>query len=1628
MNDWDILDLHFKDHKYPFTNHHLDSYREFIKNYIPKIIKDENPITMIKFNENANKNKEEYDESDINVKVDVYIGGENSDLIYIDHPITIENGIQKIITPNDARLKSITYDSHIYTDVVIKIKNKNGDLFEQTIEKVAIGSIPIMLHSDICILNNNGNKVLRELGECIYDGGGYFIIDGKEKVIIAQETETNNRLIVSHLNDDDDFSFKGKIKCSGETGESVLVPRMIEFYLVKTDGDVTENFSDNRGAIYVTLTSIEGKIPLFILFRALGIESDKDIYETIFGSDNTNVETSYFQNFIRPSIYNNFYVRESDKEKVYIYTQEQALEYIKFRCKFKEDKYVKYLLSADILPNISLFENKGKYLGYLVKEFINIAIGIKKESDRDNYYNKRIYISGILLAELFQQSYKRLKKTIRDTMDNIYYYNGWKNKDDYNDFITKDNIYRVIPNVLIADAFAKSLKGRWGLDVNENGESGKVQDLSRISYIGFLSHLRRVNMPIDRTIKVTAPHKLHSHQWGIMCPFESPDGEAIGYLKNLAFLAKVTAGTNPEYIRECLLDIGVIPIENYNLKLNRNITKVFINNTWFGLTNDPIRIMRTLRAYKRNALINILTSILWNNSTNEIMIYVDKGRAVRPLIILNNGKTNIFQNKYNNWFELIIGKYNNYKEKQRNEEIYYKDQYINPRTLDVFNKKSDEEILELLESDAAVIEYIDPQESDSCYIAMTKADINNFHTHLEINPSMMLSVVSGNIPMCNHNQSARNVFHAAQTKQAIGIYATNFNKRFDTFGYIQHYPQKAIINTRHAQYTGSDMMPNGANLIVAIMTYTGFNQEDSLIINKRSIERGLFHLSYYKTISESTKKINDYERVIFANPLKFKEKLKEEAEKNNKTFKNFDFKLKNARYDLLDDDGCIKEGSYIPKGQKAVIIGKILIKEVLRETKNGLFTEQEKVTMYIDQSIVSDDTYFGYVNKIHKDKKPNVADDIKVWKVRFMKIKIPEFGDKHSSRHGQKGVIGMILPEEQMPFTKDGVRPDLIVNPHAIPSRMTIGHLVECVYAKLCCLEGFLGDGTVYINLDYEKIYNQLEKYDFNSHGNEILYNGQTGKQMNTEIFIGPTYYFRLKHMVAEKINARGTGPTMQLTRQPTGGRRNAGGLRIGEMERDSLISHGISRFIKESMMERSDKYRWRVCNNCGTIPVYNSKIKNSYCKNCGNTQINTIETPYSFKLLNQEFEPMGVQIRYNCDNVDIPFEEHSDEIAESLFETKASFTIIEEEKEEKPKKTKVTFENKEEILKEIKKKFKTLKDYESLSIDVLKKILTFKKLKDVKEYLSELQTNEEEVSDDNKEEILKEIKKKFKTLKDYESLSIDVLKKILTFKKLKDVKEYLSELQTNEEEISVDNKEEIINEIKKKFKTLKDYESESVDILKKILTFDKLKEVKEYLSQVKNKEEKPMSITELKNKIKEKFPDLKKYTTKTKNVLEQIYKSKTLDEAKIIVGGSSSDSDDESEEDSNEDSDEDSIDGGDKSEDDEDSDEDSIDGGDKSEDDEDSDEDLIDGGATTSEEEEEKEEAANNQSNYEDNDKNTDTSDTDGREDTSDSEKEEEKDMFAGGKKIKQNNNHENDNEKIKETDISNNIKIIDI
>lgn len=1317
---WHIMDSYFKSHMYPLTKHHIDSFREFLRNDIPSIIRTFNPITMIKLDAKG----------DPSLTVKIYVGGSSGDAIFIDRPTMIDaEKTEVLLTPAEARLRNLTYEGHIFADV--KVVYELPDRVEETVfPKVLLGAVPIMVHSDACILNGQGSDVLRELGECIYDMGGYFILDGKEKVIVSQERVSNNRLFIEETPLDVNFQYRAYIKCVGQTGESKLMARPFELYIARDKNkpppmmDLKVEEEDGKQnpavaaaaakfkksdyvdhAIYISFEKVRGKIPLFTLFRAFGVETDKDIVSTIFGS--TDFPDAYMK-YIRASIV----APQTHGESCY--TQEEAYEYLKFRTQYQLTEYVKNTLVTDVFPNVTNNSEKPMYLGFLVRQLLDTCLGIYPPTDRDAYTTKRIDISGFQLAGLFQQIYKILSKNCRDLLDREYNLGPWRNNDNarIKDLVRKDNIYKLFPPTIMTEWLVRSLKGMWGSE-DKDPEQGRVQDLARISYLGYLSHMRRINLPLDRSRRNVPPHRLHPQQWGFFCPFETPDGQSIGLLKNFSLLSYVTFGTKEETITEYLPRLGIIPLyKATSVKVaSKEITKVLVNGTWFGITNDPVYHARLLKAMRRNGYINPFVSISWNIRENNLHIQTEPGRMCRPLLVVRQNMIHVPPQVDNNWFKYLFGTGAKYlgdheKKKKENEpsveqifyteQMYYKDQFIFPTWWKEDPKTAEERanLIARLEDTQGCVEFIDVDEENTLLIAITAADLdtNKPYTHCEIHPSAMFSVVTNTMPFTNHNYAARNMFHGAQAKQTIGIYASNFRKRFDTMAYVMHYPQKPIVTTKNAHYIASNRMPNGFNTIVAIASYSGFNQEDAIIINKNAVDRGLFQSTAYKTMTATEKIINLNERLHFKNPYisletlispeipkdliqyiqdagyktiqEFTQAEPEKLEEIGLTEKQLSSVRKAAEdlrsrirdehaviqgiksapsYAMLNEHGIIREGSEVLRGQKVVVMGMVHVTEEHREVPRGILTEIERVRHYRDVSYTTDVHHYGIVDKVFVGTKA-LGSSERICKVRFRKNRRPELGDKACSRHAQKGVIGMMLPEQDMPMTKDGIVPDLIINPHALPSRMTIAHLVECIFAKGCCLEGASGDGTMFIPVDYDVIGKPLEQQGFHKHGNEVMYDGRTGRQIDTEIFIGPTFYYRLKHMVSDKLNARhGNPPGLarqdlpydNLTRQPTEGRARNGGLRIGEMERDVILSHGMSQFTKESMMERSDRYQCGVCRYCGIL-ADPGRTRNTYiCPNCKRNDVAMIAIPYACKLLTQEFEAFGVQMRYNLEDVE---------------------------------------------------------------------------------------------------------------------------------------------------------------------------------------------------------------------------------------------------------------------------------------------------------------------------------------------------------------------------------------------------------
>lgn len=1602
MDNWSTLRTYFQSTKNFLTNHHIDSYDDFVTHKIHDVIENMNPIRILKIVESLS----------IEHHIEIWIGDveeateKSKKQVYLSNPTIVEKKTkkqaseqdkQRIMYPNEARLRDLTYISDLSADIRIKyVTQKNGETIRKKsdlFQNVRIGAIPIMLQSKLCVLRDQPPDMLRQMGECKYDQGGYFIIDGKEKVIVAQERTTTNRLIVSKSSDPK-WSYIGMIRCiSGDAS----FPKTINFNINSEFGGKLGDIDRNKYSIVINLPNFtdpditidESKkntsqfrilkqksrvnIPLFVLFRALGIESDKEILEMILQDLGDAANKEYLQ-FLRWSVISN----------MDIYTQSDAFMYLARLTSYKEIDTVKLLLANDLFPNIECdFRSKAMYLAYNVYQLIRVALGQEQVSDRDNYIYKRVDVSGFLVANLFRDYYNQFKNNIRSEIDHIFHYQNWNSKIDITPMITKNNTSIIFSKHIIENGLIKSLKGKWGRPQVDEQKSlaqikeGIVQDLSRISYLDTMSHLRRVKTPLDSTSKVIGPHQLHSSQWGIMCPCETPDGGSTGLLKNLSILCRITQNNSVHDIQKCLLANNLILISDVLHNQINLYTKIFVNMSWVGVHKDPHELYVRLKLFKRNGYFDILTSISWNISNNEIIILTESGRCCRPLLVVENGKI-----KLDNWngnkndFNSLTGLTNS---------KYDDDRFDNIAT-------------NVLEENAAPIEYIDVEEQNYSYIAIDRDDLllKKRANYCEIHPSTIFSIVTLQIPLSNHNQAPRNIFSGSQGKQAIGVYASNFNDRVDTISYLLHYPQKPIVSTKYQEYFRNNSLPHGENVIVAIQSCTGYNQDDAIIFNKSSVERGMFNVTSFKSVIDTEERDRDTDEWIkFENP---KEIL-------NKGFQLHDHKW--ANYSTLDQKGfpqinCKLQGGDAVIGKTKHIPPKI--------DKSDLYLREEPEDQYFDRTMIADKNFSGTVDRVlvyytsedntkrckirlRKFRQPELGDkfacysddteiltdkgwikfpalddvhDVKVatmvnggllyqepieiqkyrhigkmyqvssnqiellvtenhrmytrnrsgdyemdeaedlfGKIRHYKknvdawephlSNIPEefetsnnkithfiipftddsgqhrfpirewltfFGiwmaeghasrdvahgtrfaankprvkqsldqicntlglnvskvmdkksdnDLHSwriydtslttflqplsvgsiyktlpdwvwfldrelcevlidglllgdgdyatiargrfgtcswlladdfqrlclhagystnktlsseactssvkrsgeiitqntdyyklsvitkqnepkvnkykycgkqndswvdydgyvhcctvprgngviyvrrkgfacwsgnSRHGQKGTIGALMKPEDMPFSASGVIPDIIINPHGIPSRMTVAHLLECLLGKAGCNLSTCVDATPFDNKDYSELYKKMQdECGLEKHGNEILYNGRTGEQIPCAIFVGVIYYERLKHMVADKINYRDNhNPKTLLTRQPTQGRGNNGGIRMGEMETWCVVAQNIQAFLRESFMERSDKFTVYLDNNSGQIGLVNEKLniwKPFKWKN--NWNFSRIEIPYAFKLLTQELAAFGIKFKFLTKNSD-PSDQEDQEI-----------------------------------------------------------------------------------------------------------------------------------------------------------------------------------------------------------------------------------------------------------------------------------------------------------------------------------------------------------------------------------------------
>ena len=1171
---WILIESYFK-HKHlkQLVKHQLESYNYFVNNQIQQTIEMFNPLLIV--------SDHDYIKEHNLHRLEIEITFEN---FSIYRPQIYENnGSTKIMFPQEARLRNFSYSSAMTIDLNIKYTVRNGENYknvlnyQKKIKNVHIGKLPIMLKSDLCVLNQYKHLDHNETGECYMDPGGYFIINGSEKTCISQERAAENQIYCFNIEKNNNkWSWKAEMKCIPDW--KCISPKQITMYIA----------SRNNGygkAIYLQIPRIKIPIPLFIIFRAFNIISDKEICELIvLNIDNENMKKML--NALKASIIdaNKYMTKESAIKFIVnnvIYT---PMNMDKETGSKKKYDFAMEVLSNDIFPHCKTETQKIYMLGYMTNMLLQTSFGWLQESDRDSYMNKRVDLTGPLLNNLLRNYFNKLVKDMKKQIIREINTGSWKSNDDYENIITKTNIYKIIKSTTIEQGIKRALAtGDFGIKQINSNKVGVAQVLNRLTYLSSLSHLRRVNTPIDKSGKLVPPRRLHNSTWGFLCPAETPEGQSIGIVKNLAYLAHITINSNSSGLYDYILPI-IQSLDTYDgsYKDLDEFAKVFINGSWVGFTNDPEKVYLTLKDKKYKGIINIYTSIIFNSKLKEIRVCNDAGRITRPLLKVKHNKiqyTNSIIQKIKddelNWDDLVVG----------------------------------------IKLEDSIIEYVDSYEQNNAMIAMKAVDLANNNTnnnnnnniyhysHCEIHPSTIFGILASCIPFPDSNQSPRNTYQSAMGKQAIGMYVTNYDNRMDKTAYVLTYPMRPLVETRIMNIIKLNNIPSGQQVIVAIASHTGYNQEDSLLFNQGSIDRGLFLATIYHTEKDEDKKLFGTEEVR-CKPDKTKTK-----------------NIKFGNYDKLTPQGIMKENTLIE--DRDIIIGKVI---PIKENKND-FTKSVK---FSDGSISHRTHEESYVDKNYIETN---GDGYNFCKVRIRNFRKPVIGDKFSSRHGQKGTIGNIIPEQDMPFTANGLKPDIIINPHAIPSRMTIAQLKETLLGKVLLEMGLFGDGTSFGEFDISNIIDKLNDLGYESKGNELMYNALTGEQLTMNIFIGPAFYQRLKHMVNDKQHSRSIGPMVNLTRQPAEGRSRDGGLRFGEMERDCMISHGASRFTKGRIYDASDAFSVFVCNKCGLIASFNNKEHIHYCNTCGNrNDFKYVEIPYACKLMFQELITMNIAPRIMCE------------------------------------------------------------------------------------------------------------------------------------------------------------------------------------------------------------------------------------------------------------------------------------------------------------------------------------------------------------------------------------------------------------
>jgi DNA-directed RNA polymerase subunit B len=1029
------------------------------------------------------------------------------------------------IAPMEARLRNVTYASPVMLEASVV---EDGKILESRF--VHIGDMPLMVRSNACILHNLSDQKLVEHGEDPNDPGGYFIINGSERVIVGLEDLSYNKIIVDKEIVGGNVVFKAKVYSS------------IVGYRAKL-----ELIMKNDGLIVAKIPGSPVDIPVVTLMRALGLESDREIAAAVSLVDDIQDE-----------------LEASFEKSGDVPTAKDAIVYISKRIapgmlEEFQIKRAETLLDWGLLPHLGKHpdnrKEKSQFLGEAACKLIELKLGWLTPDDKDHYGNKVIKFAGQMLADLFRTAFRNLVRDMKYQLERSGQKRGI------------NAVAAAVRPGIVTDKLNNAIAtGNWG-----RGRVGVTQLLDRTNYLSTISHLRRIQSPLSRSQPNFEARDLHATHFGRICPSETPEGSNCGLVKNLALSAIISVNVPSEDIIEKLYDLGVTYVSEAKDDLKKEGARIFVDGRLIGYYKDGQKLADSLRELRRNFKIHphigifLYTSDI-EGSTKRLYVNCNAGRVLRPLIVIKDNKPLLTQ-------ELI----------------------------DKVSKKflSWNDLLHM-----GVIELVDANEEENSYIAMDEENVKK-HTHMEIFPSAILGAGASIIPYPEHNQSPRNTYESAMAKQSLGFSTPLMNASTYVRQHFMLYPQTPIVTTKAMGLLGLEDRPAGQNCVVAVLPFDGYNIEDAIVLSRSSVERGLGRTFFYRIYEAEAKQYPGGMRDNFEIP---------NAEANIRGFRG------DKAYRLLEEDGVIATESQVQGGD--ILIGKTSPPRFMEEYREF----EVKGPYRRDTSIGVRPSENGVVDNVVMTQS---HDGGKMYKIRVRDVRIPEIGDKFASRHGQKGVVGMLVNHEDLPYTADGVVPDVLINPHAFPSRMTVGMFLESVTGKAAALRGSKMDGSAFVGEKLEDVKGVLESAGFKYSGKEVMYDGRTGKAFEAEVFIGVVYYQKLHHMVADKIHARARGQVQMLTKQPTEGRARGGGLRFGEMERDCLIAYGASMMLKDRLLDESDKADIYICERCGLVSYYDIKQRKFVCRVCGDkAKVTSISVAYAFKLLLQEMMSLDVAPR----------------------------------------------------------------------------------------------------------------------------------------------------------------------------------------------------------------------------------------------------------------------------------------------------------------------------------------------------------------------------------------------------------------